>query len=257
MAAMLYQRELDTALAAVHRAGEKALGYWRGRISSEAKADDSPVTPADRECERLLVQDLCHGFPDDGILGEEGAQKPSGSGRRWILDPIDGTRDFLRGNRLWSMLVALEEGGEVVLGLAHFPALGETYWAARGAGAFRNGERIRVSTVTEISRAVLCINSFSQIHRENFSRHLIEWMRHFWAVRALGGALDAMLVASGSAEVWIEQGAKAWDLAALQVIAEEAGARFFNFDGGRSIYAGNCVISVPALETVMRRFVSS
>jgi fructose-1,6-bisphosphatase/inositol monophosphatase family enzyme len=85
----------------------------------------------------------------------------------------------------------------------------------------------------------------------------MEWMRPFWAVRSLGGALDAMMIAAGSADAWIEQSAKAWDLAAIKIIAEEAGARFFNFDGGDSIYGGNCVLCVPALETAMRRFVGS
>jgi fructose-1,6-bisphosphatase/inositol monophosphatase family enzyme len=254
---MLYQKELETVRASLERIGEVALGYQRDGVTAEAKADDSPVTPADRECERLLVQDLCAQFPGDGILGEEGAQKASANGRRWILDPIDGTRDFLRGNRLWAMLVGLEQDGEVVAGVAHFPALGETYWAARSAGAFRNGVRLRVSEISEISRSVLCVNGLQNTLRHPFGRNLLEWMRPFWAVRSLGGAPDAMLVAAGSAEAWIEPTAAPWDLAPLKVIAEEAGARFFSFDGGAGIYGGNAVICVPALETTLRRLVTS
>ncbi|MFN7922130.1 MAG: inositol monophosphatase [Bryobacteraceae bacterium] len=254
---MAWNEELAVVKQALERAGEAALGYWRDGVSAEAKADLSPVTAADRHCERLIVQDLCQHFPDDGILGEEGANKASGSGRRWIIDPIDGTRDFVRRNRLWCHMTALEEGGETVVGVIHFPALGETYWASRGGGAFRNGERIRVSSVTEVGKAVLCVNSFANIHRSAFSRNIVDWMRHFWAVRSMGGALDSMFIAAGHAEAWIEQSAQPWDLAATQVIAEEAGARFFNFDGGRSIYGGNCVLCVPALETTMRRFVGS
>jgi histidinol-phosphatase len=254
---MAYGMELEAALEAAHLAGETALGYWRTGLRADTKQDDSPVTAADRHCERLLVQHLCHLFPSDGVLGEEGAEKASANGRRWILDPIDGTRDFLRGNRLWSMLIGLEDNGEVVAGVAHFPALGETYAAAQGAGATRNGEPIRSSSISEISQSVLCVNSFQNAHRLSFHRNLFDWMKAFWAVRSLGGALDAMLVASGSAEAWIEQSAKPWDLAALKIISEEAGARFFNFDGGNSIYGGNCVICVPPLETAMRRFVSA
>lgn len=250
------QRELDAARQSLQRAGEVALRYQREGVTSEAKDDDSPVTAADRECERMIVQDLCHFFPDDGILGEEGAEKPSAAGRRWIVDPIDGTRDFARGNRLWAMLLALEDNGEVVLGLAHFPGLGETYYAIRGEGAFLNGLPIRVSAVRDVARAVVCVNSFTNIQKVGFHQGLLDWLKSFWAVRSMGGALDAMFVCSGRAEAWIEVSAKPWDLAALQVIAEEAGGRFFNFDGGRSIYGGNCVICVPALETGMRRFVS-
>lgn len=254
---MAYQGELEAALEAVRRAGEAALRYWRTGLRADSKSDDSPVTAADRECERLLVQDLCAEFPDDGILGEEGAEKAASTGRRWIIDPIDGTRDFIRGNRLWCSLLALEDGGEVALGIAHFPALAETYYATRGGGAFMNGERIRSSSITEVSQAVLCLNAFSNVQQASFSRHLMDWMRHFWAVRSLGGALDAMMVSSGCADIWIEQSAKAWDLAALKVIAQESGARFFNFDGGDSIYGGNCVLCAPAFETMMRRFVSA
>ncbi|MEZ5353569.1 MAG: inositol monophosphatase family protein [Bryobacteraceae bacterium] len=262
---MPYDKELAAARNAMERAGAKALEYWRSGIEADAKSDDSPVTAADRECERLLVQDLCAQYPDDGILGEEGAEKASGSGRRWIVDPIDGTRDFVRGNRLWSMLLALEDSGDVVVGVAYFPALGEMYWAEKGRGAWRTPqkpgsgevERLRVSSVKEIGQAVFCLNAFTNVQRSAFSRNLLDWLRHFWAVRSLGGALDAMMVAAGSADAWIEQSAKPWDLAAIKIIAEEAGARFFNFDGGDSIYGGNCVLCVPALETAMRRFVNS
>jgi histidinol phosphatase-like enzyme (inositol monophosphatase family) len=253
---MRYELELQTALEASRRAGKAALGYWRTGLDADSKADDSPVTAADRECERLIVQELCARFPEDGVLGEEGADKPSQNGRKWIIDPIDGTRDFIRGNRMWCSLIALEDIGEVVAGVASFPALDETYWATRGGGAFRNGERIRISNIREVSKAVLCVNTFSNIHRAAFSGRLIDWMRGFWTVRSMGGAMDAMFVAGGHAEAWIEESAKPWDLAALAIIAEEAGARFFNFDGGRSIYGGDCVICVPALETAMRRFVN-
>lgn len=254
---MGHERELDVLRAALVRTGEIALRYQREGVRADRKPDDSPVTAADRECERLLVQELCAHFPEDGILGEEGAAKPSRNGRRWIIDPIDGTRDFLRGNRLWAMLVGLEQDGEVVAGVAHFPALGDTYWAAAGGGAFRNGTRIRISAICEISESVACVNGLQNLHKQAYGERILEWLRPFWAVRSLGGACDAMLVAAGSAEVWIEPAANAWDLAPLKIIAVEAGASFFNFDGGNSIYGGNAVISVPALEAGLRRFVAA
>ena len=132
-------------------------------IAFDAKADLSPVTAADRECERSIAGSLETSFPQDGLLGEEGAQKQSTNGRRWIIDPIDGTRDFVRGNTAWAVLLGLEADGEVVAGVAHFPATNETYFAARGEGAFVNDERMHVSSVARAEDAVLCLNGFNSV----------------------------------------------------------------------------------------------
>ncbi len=249
------ERELEVGRAAVARAAELALEIRARGLQAESKPDGSPVTQADRECERLLARLIQEAFPDDGLLGEEGTVKASRSGRRWIMDPIDGTRDFVRGSPLWGVLLGLEIGGQVAAGVAHLPGLGEQYFAARGAGAYRNDNRIRVSAISSASSAVLCINGLDKMSGQPFAKNLVDWMGKFWAVRSMGGTLDAMLVASGRAEIWIEPSVKEWDLAAPKVIVEEAGGRFFNFDGGSSIYGGNCVACPPGIEKELRRFV--
>lgn len=259
---MDFSRELDVCLGLLRQAGEVALDFQRRGVTADTKADDSPVTEADRACERLFSEGLASAFPSDGQLGEEGAARPSASGRQWIIDPIDGTRDYVRRNRLWSMLLALEVNGEVLLGAAHFPAFGETYYAVKGQGAWRTGaggarDRIAVSGKSETAEGVICVNSLQNITRWPFSADLVQWLGRFWAVRSLGGALDSMFVAAGHADAWIEQGAKPWDLASIQIITEEAGGVFFNFDGGRSIYAGNCVTCTPGFETELRAFVAA
>lgn len=247
-----FQQELDFARAAATQAGDLALGFAQQELKPEAKPDLSPVTRADRECEALLVRGIEETFPGDGILGEEGSDKPSRNGRRWIIDPIDGTRDFLRGLPVWAQLIGLEVDGEVVLGVANFPARKEMYWAAKGAGAWLAGQRLSISAIGDPASALVCVNGMREIVHAPFSPRLLSWLSGFWSVRCLGGALDAMLVASGRAEVWIEPAVKPWDLAAIRVILEEAGARFLNFDGGSSIYGGNCVGFVPALESSVR-----
>lgn len=241
---MLYEKELFVARQAAVEAGRIALEFQTKGFGIEVKADASPVTDADRACEKAIAALLIEAFPDDGILGEEGATAESRSGRRWIIDPIDGTRDFLRGNRLWATLIGLEEEGTVVAGVAAFPALEETYFAARGMGSFCNDQPIRASAVTDPAQSVFCLNGI-----QNLGSHpkVLEFASRCWAIRSLGGAPDAMLVCSGKADVWLEPAAKAWDLAPMQVIAEEAGAKFFNLDGGNSIHAGNCVICAPGL----------
>ena len=250
-----YERELETARAAAVAAGKLALRHQTNGVVAEPKLDLSPVTIADREGEQLIAHELEQAFPGDGMLGEEGSHKESAAGRRWIIDPIDGTRDFLRGLPTWSILIGLEDGPDVVAGVCHFPAQNVTYYAVKGQGAYRDDAPIRVSSITEPSQSLLCVNGFNDVLRFPFAPTLLEWMRQFWSVRSFGGCQDAMLVAGGQAEVWLEPSGKPWDFAALKVIAEEAGAAFFNFAGRKSIYGGNCGICVPALEVEFRRFV--
>ena len=251
---MPFSKEIETARKAAERAAALALRHQAAGIRAETKPDGSPVTVADRECERLIAGLLEDAFPDDGILGEEGACKESGNGRRWIVDPIDGTRDFVRGNPLWGVLIGLEDGGEVEAGVVHLPLLGYTCWASRGGGAFRNGTRIRVSGVADPGVAVLSVNSLNRIRDIPLAGGLIDWASQFWAVRSLGGTPDAMMLAAGQVDAWIEPHVAAWDLAAPRVILEEAGAVFFDFQGERTIYGGNAVACTPGLESEMRAF---
>jgi fructose-1,6-bisphosphatase/inositol monophosphatase family enzyme len=158
---------------------------------------------------------------------------------------------------LWANLLALEAEGEVVVGACHLPALGELYWAARGQGAWLGDRRLRVSSIDRRDQSVLCVSTFKDAAALRLLDRAPGFLPGFWSVRSLSGCYDAMLVASGRAEAWIELAAASWDLAALQVIAEEAGARFFNLDGGRSVHGGNCVICVPALEAELRAFVGA
>jgi histidinol phosphatase-like enzyme (inositol monophosphatase family) len=225
-------------------------------VEAEAKSDLSPVTAADRASERLIVSAIEQEFPEDGLLGEEGSDRPGRSGRLWIIDPIDGTREYVRGNPAWAVLIALEEAGESRVGVAHFPATGRTYWAVSGGGAYRDDTRLRVSAIADPGAAVLCINGMSEVAGCPFAPRMIEWLTRFWAVRAFGGCLDAVLVAEGKVDAWLEPSAKPWDFAALRLIGEEAGAVFFNFDGGRSNYGGDGVLCTPGLEVEFRSFVS-
>ena len=234
---MAWIKELEVAARAARNAAEVALRMQPG-ITSESKSDHSPVTPADRECERLIAGILSEAFPDDGILGEEGARAVSRSGRRWIIDPIDGTRDYLRGNALWANLIALEVADEVMVGVVNLPMLGSLYKASREGGAYRNDSRMHVSSKKTVEESVLCYSQFNRPERVPFKAQLPDWMARFWAVRDLGGAPDAMMVAAGQAEIWI---------------VEEAGARFLNFDGGSSIHAGNAVVFTPGLEGEVKR----
>ena len=255
MAPMAWEKEIEVCRRVSRKAGKLALEHARRGVEREDKSDDSPVTEADRACEQLIISELGKTFPEDGFLGEEGANDPGWSGRRWIIDPIDGTRDFLRGLPTWSNLIALEADGEVVLGVCNLAAQGELYWAVKGEGAWMNKTPVRVSTIDRRDRAVLTLTAFPDLGATPFADGMIEYMSRYWAVRSMGGCQDAILVISGRAEAWIELHAHAWDIAPLVILAEEAGCRFFNFDGGRSIHGGNAVVCAPFLEEELREFV--
>jgi len=240
-------------MEAAKQAAQLALAV-QPNIVAETKPDKSPVTQADRECERMIARMLNDAFPDDGVFGEEGARAETRSGRRWIVDPIDGTRDYVRGNPLWANLIALEADGDVVVGVVNLPVLGKLYSAGRGGGAHCNGSPIHASSKTSVDESVLCVNGYDKVAKSPYYDRLLDWMTRFWAVRGLGGAADAMMVASGQAEIWVEPSASPWDFAPLKVILEEAGARYLNVDGGATIYAGNAIGCAPGLEQEVRRF---
>jgi histidinol-phosphatase len=247
-----FEREVELAKLVAQEAGALALDYARKGVSAEIKDDESPVTAADRACEKLIVETISREFPEDGILGEEGADRESRSGRKWIIDPIDGTRDFVRGIPLWAILIGLEENGRVVAGAAHSPGQNLLLSAARGHGAWANSKQIKVSDKARPEDAVLSFNGFNKLGVRRFRQGLLSWIEPFWAVRSMGGAIDACLVAQGKSDVWIEPDAKPWDLAPFQILIEEAGGIFRSFSGKGTIHEGNAYACTPGLEPYVK-----
>jgi histidinol phosphatase-like enzyme (inositol monophosphatase family) len=248
-----FERELEFACRAAAASADLALRMQPSIVAQE-KQDGSPVTQADQECERLIARTIEETFPEDGIVGEEGTRKISSSGRRWIVDPIDGTRDFIRGNQFWAVLIALEAHGEPRVGVAHLPLIGNTYFGVSGGGAFRDGAPIRASGVDRLDRAVVCPNGMQGMVTERYGPELLSWLARCWAVRSLGGCLDAMMVASGRADAYFERKAEIWDLAPLRVILEEAGAVFLAPDGSNRIDGGSAAACAPGIEAEVRAF---
>jgi histidinol phosphatase-like enzyme (inositol monophosphatase family) len=249
---MNYERELEFACRLAKAAGENARLIRASGISAETKPDMSPVTIADKENELMVRGAIEREFPEDSILGEEGSSRSGSSRRRWIIDPIDGTRDFVRGNRFWCVLIALEEQGEPLVGVAHFPLLDETYWAVRGGGAYLNRERLRVSSIGSISNCVFSPNGLHLVEAAPYLPCVMELMQRSWAVRSYGGPLDACMLAAGMAEIWFEPKVEVWDLAPLKLIIEEAGGAFFALDGSRRIDRGTALACAPGVSRVAR-----
>ena len=234
------QKALDAAVEAARAAGAIALKYFRGRFEVTLKPDATPVTQADREAERAIVEILGRAFPDHGVLGEEFGGHGS-TEVRWIIDPIDGTKNFVRGIPVWATLIGLEERGEITVGVIHNPVTGELYTARRGGGAFLNGERIRVSAIAELGGATLVhagLGLFREAGRwESFVRLVDATERQ----RGFGDYSGYGLVAEGKAELYLEVDLKPWDLAPCKILVEEAGGRFSDLDGRPTIYSGTAL----------------
>jgi histidinol-phosphatase len=238
-----WRARYDLAVDAAGKAGRLALAYFDTGLAVEWKGDHSPVTAADREAEALLRTTLLGAFSDDGFLGEELGSTPGSSGFRWIIDPIDGTRNFVRGIPIWGTLVGLEYRDEQIAGVAEVPALGQTYRALRGDGAYRGERRIRVSDVADLGEAIVFYSSLSWFVRAGKEREFLELTARTQRQRGFGDFYGFVLVAQGSGEVMAEHGVHAWDVAAIKPLVEEAGGRFTDWDGTPTIHRTDVIAS--------------
>jgi histidinol-phosphatase len=211
----------------------------------ETKPDRTPVTEADRAVEQALRKRIGEERPGHGVVGEEFGADGRGSAR-WILDPIDATKNYLRGVPVWGTLIALEREGRVEVGVASAPALHRRWWAARGEGAFVNGRRIHVSRVAELSDAALSYASLFSWEEHGLGQQFLTLARSCWRTRAFGDFWGHMLVAEGVVDLAIEPEVALWDLAAPQVIVEEAGGRLTDL-GGTPTPAGGSVVTSNGL----------
>jgi histidinol phosphatase-like enzyme (inositol monophosphatase family) len=243
-------------LEAVHDAarvgGGVAMRHYRTKLTVESKSNGSPVTIADREAEAALREWITQRFPEDGIEGEELGVLRGQARRRWVVDPIDGTKTYVRGVPLWGTLVAVVEGTEVLAGAAFFPAVDEMLTAAPGEGAWWNGVRCSVSSVDRIDRATVLTTS------EAFPADEVKraaWRRlseRAMMTRSWGDCYGYLLVATGRAEVMVDGAMAAWDAAALKPIIEEAGGVFTDWTGARTAFGGNAIATNAALATEVR-----
>jgi histidinol-phosphatase len=241
-------KAMDTARRAVEAASAASLAHFRRGVRVEVKPDRTPVTQADRDSEAAILAVVREAFPEHGFLGEETGAHAGAAGTRWIVDPLDGTKGFTRGRGFWGALVALEHGGRIVAGAMALPALGETYWAAKGLGAWmRTGEGapvpLRVSAIAAWSDATLSFGEPHVLFRPPMLERLASLALSAQAARCYGDLAGCALVLQGKAEAWIEAGVQIWDLAPLQILVEEAGGTFTDLEGRPTHASGGCVAS--------------
>jgi myo-inositol-1(or 4)-monophosphatase len=232
---MSYRRELQVALEAAREAGDIILRHYRGDTESWEKSEDNPVTLADLESDKAIAARLQAAFPDDGVLSEESLSDPSrGEKRRvWIVDPMDGTKEFTRKIPEFAVSIALADSGEPVLGVVRNPATGVTVWASKGDGTFRDGSPVRVSSVARLEDSVM-IASRTEISREKF-KDREGWFRE---IRPLGSiAWKLACIACGQGDLNVSLAPKnEWDVCAGDVLVREAGGIYTAFDGSTRVY---------------------
>lgn len=228
--------DLDFALSLADEADALSRPRFRAAdLHVETKPDLTPVTDADRRIERALRERIARDRPGDGVLGEE--EGDSGGSVRWILDPIDGTKNFSRGIPVWATLIALEREGEIVCGVASAPALGHRWWASRGEGAYRDGEPLHVSTIGRLEDAtVSCVHARDLARFEDVVRH----------ARGFGDFWQHMLVAEGAVDVAIDAVLARWDVAAIEVVVAEAGGRVDTLANGQTVSTNGLLYQAAA-----------
>lgn len=235
--------DLELALELADLADAITLPRFRAAdLVVTTKPDLTPVSDADRAAEEEIRRCLAADRPDDGVLGEEFGEARGESGRRWVLDPLDGTKNYVRGIPVWGSLVALEEeDGEPVVGVVSAPALGRRWWAARGSGAFADGEPIRVSQVADLADAHLSYPAIVEFEAHGLLEAVLGVERRCWRARGYGDFWSHVLVAEGGFDVAFEPEVAEWDVAPMLVIVEEAGGRFTDLAGRRTVAGGSAL----------------
>jgi histidinol-phosphatase len=233
---------LEAELAFAHEladaAGAIAMSFFRGSFEVRHKADRTPVTEADLAIEAMIRQRVHERFPGDAVLGEESGLEGH-SDRRWVVDPIDGTRNFADGVQIWANLIALSVDERPVVGVVNAPALGERYAAVRGGGATLNDEPLEVSKADRIGRSFVCYGEIDDLLAGPDAAAVLELLRDSRRNRGFGDFWGHMLVARGSVEIMLEPSLSTWDFAALQVVVEEAKGRMTTFEGTPLAHGGS------------------
>lgn len=249
--------DLALALSLADAADALSLPRFRAHdFTVESKPDLSPVTEVDKAVEALVSQRLADERPDDSLLGEEYGSRGDAEARRWIIDPIDGTKNFVRGVPVWATLIGLYDGSTPVLGVVSAPALGLRWWASAGGGAHRSvtgepAQRIRVSQVQDLADASVSYSSLSGWRDRGLRDGLLDLFDAVWRTRAYGDFWSYMMVAEGVVDIAAEPELELYDMAALVPIVTEAGGTFTGLDGvpgpfGADAIASNGPLHAPA-----------
>lgn len=244
---MNLQPYLDFAVETAYQAGQLTLGYFQRGISADFKGDDSPVTLADKEGEALIRSRIEKTYPEHGMLGEEFGDSGEGASHRWLIDPIDGTKSFMRGVPLYGVLLALEIEGRIEVGVAYFPGVGDMVYAASGEGCYWNGRRCQVNDTARLERAFVSftdVRGFDKYGRGEAWKRLQEttYYNVGWS-----DAYGHMLVATGRCDLMLDPIMNPWDCGPFPVLLREAGGYAGDWSGNETVYADEMISTTKHL----------
>jgi histidinol phosphatase-like enzyme (inositol monophosphatase family) len=231
---------LAFAIDSAYHAGRSTLAHFNTGVSVESKMDNSPVTVADRDAERMIRDDIAKIFPGEAILGEE--EGGASEGDRWVIDPIDGTKSFIAGVPLYATLLSFESDGEPQLGVCYFPALDEMLFAEKGGGAFWNGRPCRVSNRSQLSGSIISCGGHSSMVRAGRDENFGSIVGEALVTRTWSDAYGHALVATGRIDGMVDPIVSPWDISAMALIVRESGGMFTDFAGGAAL-AGEAISS--------------
>ena len=245
--------ELETALEAARNAADISRQYFKGNFTVTTKADRTPVTQADVECEQAIRETILGAFPDHGFYGEETGKTNADAASLWLVDPIDGTKAFVRQYPFFSTQIALMREGKIVLGVSCGTMFDEIAWAERGQGAWLNEQRLAVSDISDPTRAAISTGNLKSLAESEGWAKLGEWVASADRIRGYGDFYHYHLLAAGKIEAVIESDVNILDIAALSIIVEEAGGVFTDLNGAavnlgtRSVFAANTELHAQML----------
>lgn len=244
----------DAALRYLNLAEAEIMKWFRADFKVHLKADQSPVTIADQNAETILRRKISRDFPGHGIIGEEFGEETADAEWVWTIDPIDGTRSFVRGLPLFASLIALLHKGDPVMGVISLPAFGERVWAAKGVGAFYGAQRLRVSANKNLKKAVVATADIYCFREKKCLKLFSDLSREAKLLRTYPDAFGHLMAARGAVDVMVDPWAYIWDYAPCKIVVQEAGGQFANFTGNqKSITEGTAITGNPALVEKVRK----
>ncbi|MBI2233037.1 MAG: inositol monophosphatase [Candidatus Aenigmarchaeota archaeon] len=232
-------KELKVAIQAAKEAGNIINRYFDSNLKVEKKADNSPVTIADKEAEKKIVSIIKKQFPDHNFLGEEFPYQQTDSEYKWIIDPIDGTKNFIRKVPFFATFIALEKDGKIITGVVHLPKMNILAYATKGKGCFINGKKARVSRISKLEDAFFVYGDIDEYYSKNYDKELMKMVATCARHRGFGQQWGCIFLAQGSVDIDLNLKAKPWDIAAQKIIIEEAGGKLTDIEGKDTIYSGD------------------